>query len=114
VNYGNVAVADSAQESNNSAYADGTYTGTGEGFRGGVTKISVTVKNGIITNIQDISNEDDPPYFNRAYNTVVNSILSAQSADVDAVSGATYSSRGIMEAVANALENADEGTIRKV
>ncbi|MFT8313338.1 MAG: FMN-binding protein [Clostridium sp.] len=86
-------------------YKDGTYTGTGTGF-GGTTKISVTVKNGKIASVETISNEDTPDYYNRAYSSIPNEIISAQSTEVDAVSGATYSSHGIISAVQNALSNA--------
>ena len=83
-------------------YADGTYTGTGTGFRG-ETEVSVTVESGSITDITVVSYQDDYPYFERAQSTVISEILDTQSVDVSAVSGATFSSNGIMEAVANAL-----------
>jgi len=81
---------------------DGVYTGTGTGFRGD-TEVSVTVENGYITEIVIDSYRDDEQYFQRAKSSVLSAILTAQSPDVDAVSGATYSSNGIMEAVADAL-----------
>jgi len=83
-------------------YADGTYTGTGTGFRGD-TEVSVTVSNGIITDITVTSYQDDERYFVAAESTVIDEILDSQDVNVDAVSGATFSSNGIMEAVANAL-----------
>lgn len=89
-----------------SQYKDGTYQGSGSGYRGGTTTVSVTVKNGKVTTVQTVSTEDDQPFFERAYATVTEEIVSSQSAQVDAVSGATYSSMGIMEAVANALSKA--------
>ncbi|SDN88479.1 4Fe-4S binding protein [Acetanaerobacterium elongatum] len=87
-------------------YKDGTYQGSGTGFRRGTTTVSVTVQNGEITDVQVLSYEDDRPFFSRAYSTVVEEIISQQSTQVDAVSGATFSSRGIMAAVADALSNA--------
>ena len=84
------------------AIADGTYTGTGNGFRG-ETKVNVTVKDGMISSIDIVSYQDDDKFFSRASSTVINNIIKSQSVNVDAVSGATYSSNGIMEAVANAL-----------
>lgn len=89
-------------QSNTGKYVDGTYTGTGQGFRG-ETKTSVTVKNGNITDITVLSYEDDKSYFKRAVGKVTSEIVNSQSAEVDAVSGATFSSDGIMESVANAL-----------
>lgn len=82
-------------------YEDGTYYGTGTGFRGAV-KVQVTVKNRQITNISVLSHQDDASFFNRA-KALISSILTRQTWQVDSVSGATYSSRGIKEAVQNAL-----------
>jgi uncharacterized protein with FMN-binding domain/ferredoxin len=92
--------------STSSIYKDGTYQGSARGFRRGITTVSVTVKNDKITGIEVVSHGDDRPYFNRSYNTVVNEILDTQSTEVDAVSGATFSSNGIMNAVADALQSA--------
>lgn len=89
-----------------SKYTDGTYSGTGAGFRGSSTTVSVTVKNGRISDVKAVSYGDDEQFFDRAYPTIAQSVLNKQSADVDTVSGATYSSRGIMEAVSNALSKA--------
>ena len=90
----------------NSVYNDGTYQGTGTGFRGGQTTVSVTVSNDKITDVTIVSHEDDRPFFNRCCDSVISQILSSQSSDVNAVSGATYSSNGIMSAVADALSSA--------
>ena len=81
--------------------ADGTYEGTGNGFRG-TTSVSVTVENGAITDITINSYADDTAYFTRAQDTVISEIISTQSLDVQAVSGATFSSNSIMDAVADA------------
>lgn len=98
--------ADTAQGSSQTldltAIADGTYQGEGNGFRG-ATSVSVTVQNGAITDITIESYQDDEQFFTRAESTIISEILSAQSLDVQTVSGATFSSNGIIEAVANAL-----------
>ncbi len=85
-----------------SALADGTYSGTGTGFRG-ETSVSVMIENGVITSVTVSSYSDDERYFSRAESTIISEIIAAQTPNVDAVSGATFSSNGIMEAVANAL-----------
>ena len=85
-----------------SQYVDGVYTGTGNGFRG-ATNVTVTVENGEITDITINSYQDDEQFFSRAENGVISAIIQSQSTDVDAVSGATFSSNGIKEAVADAL-----------
>ena len=90
------------QQSETGNYADGTYSGTGQGFRG-ETKTEVTVENGNITDITIVSYQDDNQYFNRAKDTVISEIIENQDVNVDAVSGATFSSNGIMESVADAL-----------
>lgn len=84
------------------SYKDGTYSGTGTGFRGN-TKVSVKVSGGKITDIEIISYSDDREFFERASSTVINEIINSQSVNVKAVSGATFSSNGIMEAAADAL-----------
>ncbi|GKX29104.1 ferredoxin [Vallitalea longa] len=84
---------------------DGVYEGTGMGFRGEI-KVEVTVTNEIIIKIKVIENIDDKKFYNRAEPVVTKDIIESQSSDVDTVSGATYSSIGIIDAVADALENA--------
>ncbi len=65
------------------------------------------ISGGKITKISVINNEgDDKPYLDKASKGVIARILSAQNTKVDAVSGATYSSNGIIEAVENALKKA--------
>jgi len=99
------ATSSDTSTSNKGQYKDGTYTGSGSGF-GGTTKMSVTISNGKITSVQTISNDDTSQYYNRAIGKITNSIMSSQSGSVDTVSGATYSSKGIIEAVKNALSQA--------
>ena len=94
-----VLISDSAA----SGYANGVFTGTGTGFRDKISA-QVTVENGIITDITILSHRDDDEFFRKAQSGVIGAILSAQKPQVDAVSGATYSSYGIMEAVADALK----------
>lgn len=89
-----------------SKYKNGVFEGSGTGFRNGTTTVSVTIKNDIIMNVEVLSNEDTPRFFDNASSQVISDILNTQSADVDAVSRATYSSVGIMDAVKNALEKA--------
>lgn len=90
--------------------SDGTYYGTGTGFAGKI-KVAVTVKDKQITAIEIVENEaDDDIFFSRAKG-VIDKIISGQTLEVDVVSGATYSSNGIISAVKNALTGAaDSGT----
>lgn len=83
---------------------DGVYTGSGIGFRGTIT-VEVTVGSQMVTDIAVVKNSDDTKWFNRAVR-LIDDIIDEQSTAVSAVSGATYSSNGIIDAVANALEEA--------
>lgn len=89
---------------NNATFKDGTYIGVGEGYKGDI-KVSVVIKNGKIYKINILSTEDDEQYFSKA-RKLTSSIITKQTADVDTVSGATFSSNGIIEAVSNALQKA--------
>ena len=86
------------------AYRDGTYYGTGTGF-GGTMKVCVVISGGKIASIDIMENSDTPSYLSSA-SSLISTIISTQSTNVDTVSGATYSSRGIIEAVRSALSQA--------
>lgn len=81
--------------------ADGVYKGSATGYSGSVT-VAVTILDKKIVSIDILSASDDEAFFNRAKG-VIDRIISSQSLDVDVVSGATYSSNGIIGAVKNAL-----------
>ena len=91
-----------------SAYKDGTYYGTGTGF-GGTLKVKVEISGGKITSIQIMENQDGSEYISKA-SALINTIIQNQSTNVDTVSGATYSSAGIIQAVRNALSQAAVST----
>lgn len=88
---------------------DGVYQGSGTGYRGNIT-VAVTIKDKQITSIEILSASDDEPFFGRAKG-LIDQIIKKQSTKVDTVSGATYSSKGIISAVKNALTGKkDSGT----
>lgn len=88
---------------------DGVYQGSGTGYRGDIT-IAVKIKDKQITSIEILSASDDEPFFGRAKG-LIDQIIKKQSTKVDTVSGATYSSKGIISAVKNALTGEkDSGT----
>lgn len=87
-----------------SIYLDGIYTAEATGFEGQIT-VQVTVAEDKITDITILSAEDEEEYLSRA-KQVIPAILEGQSPNVDAVSGATYSSTGILNAVKLALAKA--------
>ena len=87
-----------------STYLDGIYTAEAMGFEGEIT-VQVTVAEDKITDITLLSAEDEEEYLSQA-KQVIPAILEGQSPNVDAVSGATYSSTGILNAVKLALAKA--------
>lgn len=94
------------EDSKNGSYKDGTYTGEAQGF-GGPVDVEVIVENGMISEINITSaQKEDGAYLSMAED-IIPTILEAQSAEVDTISGATFSSTGIKEAVAQALEEAE-------
>ncbi len=95
----------SVTETVQSIYQDGEYEGSAKGF-GGIITVKVTVQQDLITDIAILSaDKEDRAYLEMA-STIVTKILEAQTVQVDTVSGATYSSTGIKNAVADALEQA--------
>lgn len=88
-------------------YADGTWEGEGMGLNGPV-RVAVVVENGEIKEVKILERLDDDPYFTDARQVIVPEILEQQTAEVDGVSGATFSSEGILEAVKEALALAVE------
>lgn len=95
--------------SENVTYKDGTYTAEAEGFDG-LVKVTVMIKNGKITAISN-TNTDTKQYFNKAWQKIQPKILQKQAVyGVDTVSGATFSSNGILQAVQKALEKAAVNT----
>ena len=93
-----------AQVEDAASYKDGTYYGTGTGF-GGTLKVQVDISGGKIAAIQILENNDGSEYISKA-SSIINTIIASQSTNVDTVSGATYSSVGIIQAVRDALSQA--------
>ncbi|MFP4644683.1 MAG: RnfABCDGE type electron transport complex subunit D [Spirochaetales bacterium] len=81
---------------------DGTYTGVGSGY-GGDIELEVTVEDGRITTIEEISHEETQQIWSGAWDELREQILEDQTLDVDTVSGATSSSEGILSALEDAL-----------
>jgi DMSO/TMAO reductase YedYZ heme-binding membrane subunit/uncharacterized protein with FMN-binding domain len=83
-------------------HADGIYTGSGMGNSGKIT-VEVEIKDNEIVSVRIVSQHEDEPYWSWACE-VIDDIISSNSTKVDAVSGATYSSEGILDAVEDALK----------
>lgn len=98
------SLAEIAAVQDASAYKDGTYYGTGKGFAGNI-KVKVDIAGGKISAISIVSTKDGDSYVKSA-SSLLDTIVEKQSTNVDTVSGATFSSRGIIAAVRSALSQA--------
>ena len=100
--------SEEGSDDSENVYKDGTYTGSAQGFGGAIT-VEVTLASDEITDIQVTGAPgEDSAYLSQAEG-VISSIISAQSTDVDTVSGAIFSSTGIINAVVDALGKAENG-----
>lgn len=109
------AVSDSAPEAaettevggdeSPSLFQAGSYEGTGEG-RNGEIKVLVTVSDAIIESVEVTGHQETPGLSDPALEQIPAAIVEFQSLGVDAVSGATLTSEGILEAAADALGQA--------
>lgn len=87
------------------SYKAGTYTGTGKGNNGPV-KVEVTFSENEITKVVVKDNSETPGIFEKAAEQVPADIVDHQSLAVDTVSGATVVSNAILDAVADAVQQA--------
>lgn len=87
----------------NAVYGDGTFYGTGEGY-GGPIQMKVVVAKGKMKKISVVSAEEETPEYFAKAKALIPIMLKKQTSKVDAISGATYSSNGIMEGVSKALQ----------
>ena len=98
--------AEETSDDSDNVYKNGTYEGSGTGYGGTIT-VQVTLQDDTITDVSVTSAPgEDSAYLAQGEN-VISSIISEQSTDVDTVSGATFSSTGILEAVNDALTKAE-------
>lgn len=84
---------------------DGEYTGRSVGYNGAL-KVVLTVTNGEIVSVRLKSCVDDEEYVDMAADRIFTAIVAAQSASVDAVSGATTTSQALIDAAADAISQA--------
>lgn len=92
--------------SKEAAYKDGSYDGVGKGFKNDI-KVSVEVKDGKIEDIKVVDQKETEGLGDNAIEEIIKTVKEKQSTDkVEAVSGATASSNGVIEAINSALEQA--------
>lgn len=93
-----------------SGLADGTFTGSSVNTRFGPVQVQITVSGGSVTDVQvpvyPSENGRDQQINSRALPVLVKETLDAQSADIDMVSGATYTSTGYLKSLQSALDEA--------
>ena len=100
-------IQEAERAANRGPYAtDGVFTGTAQGYGGPVTT-QITVKGGYIDEVRvvDAPNEDGP-YLEQAVK-LIDDMLVKQTPNVDTVSGATFSSAGIIDGAVQALETSN-------
>lgn len=103
-------LADLAKDENgivasDTVYKDGSYTGTGKG-RGGDMEVTVTITDGKISDIVVNSHAESSDIGAPALDKLIQNAIAANSAEIDGASGATMTSDGFREAVAQALAKA--------
>ncbi len=99
------ALGQEDSSSSTASFKDGSYSGSAQGF-GGLIQVTVTVSGGSIKDITiDSAPGEDKAYLDMAVK-IMDDIIDQQSLDVDTISGATYSSNGIKNAVISALQDA--------
>ncbi|SDK04850.1 FMN-binding protein [Natronincola ferrireducens] len=90
-----------------SSYKDGTYTGAGTGF-GGEMEVEVVIENGSITGLNIISHGETPGISDPAFTGIEEQLLENQDTEeIDAISNATRTSEGLIEAIQDALSKAE-------
>ena len=93
-----------------SGLQDGTYTGDSVGTRFGPVQVRITVSGGSISAVDVIDYPSDNPrdrqINERALPTLISETTSAQSAQIDMVSGATYTSQGYLQSLQSAIDQA--------
>ncbi|MCD8083079.1 MAG: FAD-dependent oxidoreductase [Clostridiales bacterium] len=107
--------AEVSAENGEVTYTAGTYTGTGAGYNGDVV-LDVTFSDDAITDIQVNSSSETAHVGDIAYDIMFADAIEANGSGIDSVSGATFSSRAVKEALNDAAEQAgasDLNTFKK-
>jgi uncharacterized protein with FMN-binding domain len=107
---GSTSAAASGSSSSSSSAASGTVTGAAADTRWGPVQVQITVADGSITDVSVVqyptSNGKDQEINARALPILIQETLKAQSASIDMVSGATYTSDGYVTSLQSALDQA--------
>ena len=85
---------------------DGTYTGIGTGYNGYIT-VSVSFRNGILTNVIVTDEQETDAVSDAPLNKIPEYVINEQSLNVDVSTGATQTSKAVIEAIGNAITAAN-------
>ncbi len=105
-NPGDVSDASAEEESADVQLAAGEYLGVGSGGMGGDIKVKVAYADGTITSVEVVSEKETPDIGGKALEKLPEMVVSANSTDIDAVSGATLTTSAFLAAVDNAISQA--------
>lgn len=94
-----------AQESQKALYTPGTYTGEAAGY-GGTVSVTITVDASSVTDVTIEGADETPTIGGAALEELAGQIKSAQSSDIDGVTGATVTSTAVKSAAKSALNQA--------
>ena len=83
-------------------FKDGVYVGEGTGYKS-IIKVKLKIKNGKMEDVKVISHDETNSYAKIPVEVIPNKILDSQSTNVDVITGATWTSNGIIDSVNNAL-----------
>lgn len=90
--------------------ADGTYTGDSASTKWGDVTVQITVSDGVISDVSVLEYPDNDnksaQISQRSLPTLISETLTNQSADVDSVSGATYTSQAYKSSLQSAIDTA--------
>lgn len=101
----NRKIEQAVKTENDFVYKDGAFEGSAKGFGGTIT-VSVELEKDEIRNISIVSAEKEDEAYLSMVMKILDNIKEKQSTEVDTISGATYSSTGLKNAVADALKGA--------
>jgi uncharacterized protein with FMN-binding domain len=87
-------------------YQAGSYEGVGEGHHGPI-KVLITTDQYEIKEIKIIEEYEMPELSEIVYDKIPKKVMKVNSAEVDVVAGATYTSEGLIEAIADGLNKAE-------
>lgn len=85
---------------------DGNYTGIGTGYNGNVT-VSASFRNGVLTNVIITDQQETKAVSDAALTKIPEYVISEQSLNVDVSTGATQTSKAVIEAIGNAITAAN-------